>query len=53
VIETKTVSRSPKPGSMSQAGTGTTEVDDPDGDIIIDDIPGEGSRDRSSGIPQT
>jgi len=48
VIETKTVSRSPKPGSMSQAGTGTTEVDDPDGDIIIDDIPGEGSREGTA-----
>lgn len=48
VIETKTVSRSPKPGSMSQAGTGTTEVDDPDGDIIADDIPGEGSREGNS-----
>ena len=48
VIETKTVSRSPKPGSMSQAGTDTTEVDDPDGDIIIDDIPGEGSREGTA-----
>ena len=48
VIETKTVSRSPKPGGMSQAGTGTTEVDDPDGDIIIDDIPGEGSREGTA-----
>lgn len=44
VIETKTVSRNPKPGSMSQPGTGTTEVDDPEGDIVVDDIPGEGSR---------
>ena len=47
-IETKTVSRSPKPGSMNQAGTGTAEIDDPDGDIIVDDIPGEGSRDGNS-----
>ena len=33
---------------MSQAGTGTTEVDDPNGDIIADDIPGEGSREGNS-----
>ena len=29
----------PKSGGMSQDGTGTTEVDDPNGDIIVDDIP--------------
>lgn len=47
-IETKTVSRSPKPSSMSQSGTGTAEADDPAGDIIVDDIPGEGSREGNS-----
>jgi len=47
-IETKTVSRNPKAGSMSQSGSGTTEVDDPNGDIIVEDIPGEGSREGTS-----
>lgn len=47
-IETKTVSRNPKSGGMSQDGTGATEVDDPNGDIIVDDIPGEGSREGNS-----
>ena len=47
-IETKTVSRNPKPSSMSQAGAGTTEVDDPDGDVVVDDVPGEGGRKGNS-----
>lgn len=47
-IETKTVSRNPKAGSMSQSGSGTTEVDDPNGDIIVEDIPGEGGREGNS-----
>lgn len=47
-IETKIVSRSPKSGGMSRDGTGVAEVDDPNGDIIVDDIPGEGSREGNS-----
>lgn len=47
-IEIKTVSRNPKSGGMSLDGTGATEVNDPDGDIIVDDIPGEGSREGTS-----
>ena len=42
-IETKTVTRSPKDGSAGQAGVGTTEMDDPNGDIAVSDVPGEGS----------
>lgn len=42
-IETKTVTRSPKDGSAGQAGVGTTEMDDPNGDITVSDVPGEGS----------
>lgn len=44
-IEVHQAPRSPKPSSSQTAGSGTTEVDDPEGDIIVDDIPGEGGRD--------
>lgn len=47
VIETSTVSRSPRPSSMSRDDTDTAEDDDPDGDTIVDDIPGEGGREGS------
>lgn len=47
-VEVKTVSRSPKPSGMGQMGTETTEVDDPNGDIAVDDVPGEGSRNGNS-----
>ena len=42
-IETKTVTRSPKEGSSAQEGSGMTEVDDPNGEVIVEDVPGEGS----------
>lgn len=35
----------PKPSSFQSTDDGATEVDDPNGNIIVDDIPGEGGRD--------
>ena len=48
-IETKKIPpRTPKQGSMSQSGEGTVEVDDPQGEIVVVDVPGEGGRDGNS-----
>lgn len=47
-IEVHSAPRSPKPSSSQTAGSGTTEIDDPNGDIVVDDIPGEGSRDGNN-----
>lgn len=39
-----------KPTENQATGTGSTEIDDPRGDIVVTDIPGEGGRDgRSTG----
>lgn len=35
----------PKPTENQATGTGSTEIDDPRGDIVVTDIPGEGGRD--------
>lgn len=43
-IQVKTVTRSTKPEDMGQAGSGTTEIDDENGEIIVDDVPGDGGR---------
>ena len=47
-IEVHQAPRSPKRSSSQVAGEGTTEIDDPRGDIIVDDAPGEGGRDGDS-----
>lgn len=40
----------PKPTENQATGTGSTEIDNPRGDIVVTDIPGEGGRDgRSTG----
>ena len=40
----------PKPAESQATGAGSTEVDNPNGDIVVTDIPGEGGRDgRSTG----
>ena len=43
-IEVHQAPRNPKPSSLAK-GDGNTEEDDPEGDIVVDDIPGEGGRD--------
>lgn len=47
-IEVHQAPRSPKPSSSQATGEGTTEMDDPTGDIIVDDVPGEGGRNGDS-----
>lgn len=47
-IEVHQAPRSAKPSSSQAGGSGTTEVDDPNGEINVEDIPGEGGRDGYS-----
>ena len=44
-IEVHQAPRSPKPSSSQAGGQGTTEIDDENGDIVVEDVPGEGGRD--------
>jgi hypothetical protein len=43
-IEVHQAPRNPAPTGSQATGAGSTEVDDENGDIIVDDIPGEGGR---------
>jgi hypothetical protein len=47
-IDVRQAPRNPKPSTIASGGTGTTEVDDPNGEIIVEDVPGEGGRDGDS-----
>lgn len=44
-IEVQQAPRNPKPSNTAAGGNGKTEVDDPNGEIVVDDVPGEGGRD--------
>lgn len=44
-IEIHQMGRSPKVPNTPGNGSGKTEVDDPNGEIIVTDVPGEGGRD--------
>lgn len=44
-IEVHQASRNPKPSGSQVAGEGTTEIDNSEGEIIVEDVPGEGGRD--------
>ena len=43
-IEVHQAPRNPKPSGSQAGGPGKTEIDDENGDIIVDDVPGEGGR---------
>lgn len=47
-IDVRQAPRNPKPSTAATGGTGTTEVDDPNGEIVVEDVPGEGGRDGDS-----
>lgn len=48
-IDFHQVSRNPKVSATQAQGSGNTEIDDPNGEIIVDDIPGEGSHEGGTG----
>lgn len=49
-IETKTVPRTPKASSSAQDSKESAEIDDPNGDIAADDVPGEGGHAGDDGV---
>lgn len=45
IINVKVNTITSKPIGTQSGGEGTTQVDDPEGDIVVTDVPGEGGRD--------